>query len=296
MLQSLLVFGGLGGLGFVYVASRLKRTRSLTAANSRGPWLRIEEGAGALPAPKDAPSLWLALATLSPARRSSLLDEIEAAVASVEARSNPLLVDFIEDDLGAVIRRNQRWLLPVCNAASALLASSYEGPDGFRVQVLAPNAPTTPGDVPARKREPEGARERRARFLAWPASRSVTVRTQSAQGARRLEADLRDACADAESSIALVVDRRLLHGIGPEARLDAILGRLAKAPGRVQGDGDLPLVPTTPAHGVSISPWIVLEQNEFLVVPKLGALSPPSRFDSEIERHLRGTDAHLVGS
>lgn len=288
-MKALLAVGGLGALGLAFAAVRSKARRG------RSPWLRIEEG-GDAPHPEEPAILWLALATLSPAQRASLLDEVEAAMASVEARANPLLVDLVEDDVVDVFHRNQGWLLPLCTAASALLAVSYEGPDGFRVRALAPDSARKPGDVAAWKSGDEDRRERRARFLAWPASRSLVVRARSKDGARALEADLRNACSRKESAISLVLDRPLLEGRSPEPRLDTVLGRLAKAQERFQTDEDLQLVPKVPTPGVAISPWVILDDSEFLVVPKLGALSPSDRFASEIRERLRGTDAEITGA
>jgi hypothetical protein len=46
--------------------------------------------------------------------------------------------------------------------------------------------------------------------------------------------------------------------------------------------------------GSPISPWVALEEGELLVVPKLSALSPGLRFESEIMNLLRGTDSELI--
>lgn len=224
-----------------------------------------------------------------------MLDEIEAAMASVEARLNPLLVDLVEDDIVEVFRRNQRWLLPLCTAASALLAGSYEAPDGFGVEALAVDAPRKPDDVRAWRTQREDARERRARFLAWPVSRSVIVRNRHEGGARQLELALRDASGQPESAVALVLDRRLLHGTSPEPRLEAVLGRLMKVARRIQAENDLPLVPSTPAPGARIAPWVTLEDDEMLVVPKLAAAAT-RRFEIEIQRHIQETDSELVAT
>jgi hypothetical protein len=212
-IEVLLALGGVATLGALGFTFRWKRTK---VGPSRSPWLRIREGVTGSDNPREPPVLWLAIASLPPSRRSSLLDEIEAAMASVEARVNPLLVDLVEDDVVDVFRRNQAWLLPLCTAASALFAPLYGAPDGFQVQALPMMAPRAPGDIPAWKSEPEGARERRARFLAWPVSRSLIVRTRDKESARRLESDLRNACTGSESAVALVLDRRLLDGKSPE--------------------------------------------------------------------------------
>jgi len=291
MVRLLLAFGALGAAGALGFAFRAPRSK---VSPSRSPWLRIDEGAKGLDDPGEPPVLWLALGTLSPSRRSAILDEIEAAMASVEARSNPLLVDLVEDDVVDVFRRSQGWLLPLCTAASALLAPSYEGPDGFRVEVLAANAPAEPAGVRAWRSEPEDARARRARFLAWPASRSVIVRTPSKEAARRVEDDLRNACTERDSAVALVLDRRLLDGGSPESRLDSVLARLEKARKRIETEDTLPLVPKAPVPGIPISSWVMLDDGELFVVPKLGALSPVPRFQSEIQKRLEGTACDLI--
>lgn len=278
--------GMLGAAGTVAMRSKL--------APDRTPWLRIHAGAEPPEDRREAPVLWLALAALPRARRASLLDEVEAALASTEARENPLLIDFVDDDVGDVFHRNQSWVLPICTASSALLASSYGAPDGFSVEVLAVNAPRGSADVPAWKREPEDARARRARFLAWPAARSIVVRGKSADAARRVAEHLRDATTNPESALAIVVDSRILDGRSPDARLDRVLSRLQRARARLRGDGGLPLSPVAPAAGVRVLPWMALGDAERLVVPKLGALSPAGRFESELRSRLRGLDADLI--
>jgi hypothetical protein len=288
-IETLLALGGFAALGFAFESSRSRRTADRSA------WLRVHEHVGSPGNPGEPPALWLALATLSPSRRSAILDEIEAALASVEARLNPLLVDLVEDDVVDVVRRNQRWLLPLCTAASAVLARGYEAPDGFRVEALAVDAPRKPGDVRAWQTQREDARERRARFLAWPVSRSVIVRDRFKGGAHQVEIALRDASARPESAVALVLDRRLLYGASPEPRLEAVLARLMKAGRRIQGENDLPFVPNTPAPGACLVPWVALEDDELLVVPKLAAASPARRFEIEIQR-LLGTDSELVAT
>src|SRR5262249_30327970 len=151
------------------------------------------------------------------------------------------LVDLVEDDVDAVLRRNQPWLLPIVTASSALLARSYEAPDGFGVEVLGRGAAPSSDDVPARGSERDDPLARRARFLAWPASRSLVIRTPNTVAATRLDDRLRPACSDPESALALVVNRRMLERVGEDERLERVLSRLAEAQKRLAAADGLPV-------------------------------------------------------
>jgi hypothetical protein len=261
----------------------------------RSPWLRVHrskadpDGADR----DDAPALWLALATLPAARREAFLDEIEAALASMEARQNPLLVDLVDDDLAGVVRRNRAWLLPLCTAASALLARGYDAPDGFGVRVVPRGEPHGSGDIVAWTVFENDPVARRARFLAWPASRSRIVRTKSPDTRRDVEAALREACGDSSATLALVVNRAMLFGRSGDERLERVLARVSEGAIRAKED-DFEISPRPPAVGKPLSPWVELSEEELLVVPKLGALSPAERFEADLRRRVAGRPCELL--
>lgn len=260
----------------------------------RSPWLRVHAGAAQPSGASEAPVLWFALAALSSNRRSALLDEVEGAIASVEARHNPLLVDLVDDDVSAVFARHQRWFLPLCTAASALLAPRYTSPDGFGVEVLAAGVPPAGDDVRAWTVEAETPVARRARFLAWPASRSVLLRAESAGALERVRLSLGAACEDPTTALALVVDPGIAAGRSSDERLGRVLARLADEKAATAANGGPDLAPRVPVPGRILSPWIALRDGELLVVPKLGALSPRDRFDSELRRRIASIGSGVV--
>jgi hypothetical protein len=289
VVELLVVVAGLGATGLLSVAA----CRGGDA--NRGPRLRVHEGSKPAPGTAEPPALWLALATLDATRRAALLDDLEAALSSAEARANPLLVDLMDDDPGAVLRRNGPWLLPLCSAANALLAGRYEAPDGFAVEVLPVHAPVERGDLPAWGPLPHDERARRARFLAWPASRCLLVEARTREVREAIESDLRQAAAEASSALALVITRTHCRGQSDDPRLAHVLSRLARA-SRAAPDANSPLVLTMPAGTDGLLPWVSLSDTDLLVVPKLGGLSPSARFASEVRARIRPHDASIVGA
>jgi hypothetical protein len=284
------LLAGLAGLAFF--GPEVSACRRAVPA---GPALRLRQGTVTLVDPKEQPpTLWLALAALPPGRRSNFLDDLEASLASAEARRNPLMIDVVDDDPKDVIRRARPWLLPLCTAAHALLSPCHASPDGLVVDVLPRNAPREPHDIAAWGAVFGNERTRRARFLAWAVSRALVVHVPDVAVARALDAELSAASIDASSAVGLVLTSGLLRGECPDRRLTEVLEALASALLHARGEPEPELSLSLPHRGADLGPWIVLSQDERLVVPKLSALSPSTRFESELTRRVARYRAQVV--
>lgn len=237
---------------------------------------------------REPPSLWLALTTLHAARRTTLLDDVEAALASIEARHNPLLFDIADESDEDPFGRARSWFLPALTAAHSLLVGRYRTPTDFWVEALPRGTAPHPSDVPAWGNDSEGPVARRARQLAWAIARAVLVRDAPGRAHR----SLREAAADPASSIALVVTRDDLAK-RRDGRVVELLGRLSGAGADVSGGKSrLPL--RVPTENEDVLPWLVLEPDHALVVPRLAALAPRARFVDEVRAQAQRHGAKLV--
>jgi hypothetical protein len=301
----LLALGGLGAIGAVGGWSLLRRRGEERPAAPLGPKLLVREQAACTAVPQDeqerrlADGAWLALATLPPGKRRQLAQEIEEMAASLEARANPLVVDVVEADPDSVLRRLSPWLLPVANAAQALMAGHWRSTDGaLCVDVISGNEAVQraseghlvdPWDDTARDAGPA----RRARFLAWPVAHARRIALADAAVTQRAVARLRSRVVVRDSTLAVVVDASLQRGFGAfdEAdRLRNACGRCTKAlrRARVREGGRLRAAVAL-LRGASQDPsdrppvgWLPLEQTQVLVVPRLSALARRDAFEAEI--------------
>jgi hypothetical protein len=244
---------------------------------------------------REHPVSWLTLATLPAEQRGPFLDDLDAAAVSTEARANPLLVDFVGESVSDVLERARGWFLPLCTAAQALLEPLCYAPDGFAVEALPRGASPRDGDVSGWRAGPEGANARRARFLAWGASRSLVLRGSSRADLVGAERTLRPLCCRTDSSVALVVTKEMAHGVSPDPRIDGVLARFSRL-ARAPGAPALPLSPVLPRPGEELVPWLALSDRELLVVPKLGALSPSRRFGTEVLSSLNTRAIEILGT
>ncbi|HVU04500.1 MAG TPA: hypothetical protein VHE30_22235 [Polyangiaceae bacterium] len=283
---------GLLALGTVAAAARSAYPVARARPDPDGPRLRITNGAA--PVRTEAlPALWLALASTPPERRAAFLDDLEAAFVSAAARANPLLVDVLDLDPEAVLDEARPWLLPLCTAASSLLAPTHVSADGFAVEVLSPSTTPSPDDVPAWSADDAGP-ARRARFLAWPVARALVVRGPANGLLGSLDDALGRSSLDPGGSVALVLSAPALRGNG-DPRIATVLRRLSDGASRMHATGDVLRAASIPERGGDLVPWIALAENERLVVPKLGAIAPRARFPDEVRRIASAHGAAIVG-
>ena len=125
---------------------------------------------------------------------------LEASTTRWEARANPLLEDFEDDDPDAAL---VAWLAGGPAYVGTALAASktdYCGTDGFCVRVVPSGAPCPPGSGVSANESDRG----RATFLAWPFAHAVFLRVP-ADGDARATADVLRAAARKSTLIGLVI-------------------------------------------------------------------------------------------
>jgi len=243
---------------------------------------------------------WLALSSLPPKRRGELAEQLEATAASLEARAHPLLVDVVEADPEAMLRSLSPWLLPVLNAAQALMAGRWCSTDGsLCVDVIGEAEARARADqerhVPAWTSAELAPEARQARFLAWPVAYSRQLELQDAARKRRAVTALRARIVAPDSTLALVLDAPLQRRLGAfesAARLRQACQRCVRTSQRSATSAN----PTRRAaesllHGLAKPPsgrapvdWLRLGDAQILVVPRLSVLARRRAFDAEIER------------
>jgi hypothetical protein len=255
----------------------------------------------------------LLLASLTQADRSALLDDLLAALSSLEARLNPLLLDLAGASLDEVLAGRRAWLLPAANACLSLADGRWGSPPGPSVVALPPGAPACgPGErelspvaQPGEHPEPW---QLRARFVAWPLGCGVMIRFPTeASAAGALEA-LRARVSSAASLVAAVVDRdalsrRLDAGAGEQgdgasgdlrelrARARAFVRLRAVHPAGEADDGELTTLLGGLAEAPSTAPllpFLALSPGEVLVVPRQGALARVGELRSEVSEAVAG--------
>jgi hypothetical protein len=239
-----------------------------------------------------ARTAWLCATTLPNHALLRILEDVEQALDSLEARANPFAIDLTDEDAATIERRIGREILPIWNAARALSAPSWRTGDGaFRVAIesaaVTPPFGVTPFELWSNATVTSMPAS--ARFAAWALTGS---RLRVVDSNRK--AALRERALQPDSAVALVVDAGVL-AVSIETMLSSrAVASLAELRGRVSRleRRRLPRVGATAeilgalAGGLPPAPlfgWLALEPDEVLVVPKLRFATRPDRLDQELD-------------
>jgi hypothetical protein len=244
-----------------------------------------------VPAPRKVPKLFvskapaktrtakglgaLVLTNLPDGKRRALLSDLEEAVASGEARTHPLLEDFLELDADAVAKEHQPALLPLVTAARALLKGSWPLPEGGAIGVVPHDEQsvevTAWGKV---KTELEPVRR-----FAWPVVNALRLRLSTSSERAAAFHELRQHSTDRNASTGVCVDLESLQKRIPDAADFQKLARRANIP-MLEFLRNVDL--ERPEFG-----WLELDVLTLWVVPKLGKLASRERFVDEVQAVAR---------
>jgi hypothetical protein len=254
----------------------------------------------------------LALSSLSRRELEGLRRALEELADRLETRSDPMVEDLDESDPMAPFARLLRTFLPTLTACSAIGARRQVAPDGTMVAAVAmecdagavaseardgaEDAPATMvACIPLWQPAPAERYVRRARFLEWPLAAAVVLGFTDARHARDARDQVRESAHDAGSRVAVVLDGEDLGGARNEA-VDAVrvpAERVVALIRRGRPDHRVPerahvleLLANAPPSGAAPVPWLRLDPEEVLVVPKLSALADLETFASDVERAL----------
>lgn len=243
----------------------------------------------------------LLLATLPRAARRELVEAVDALLASLEARRNPLLIDVAETSPRELFAARKAWLGPCARVARETARNAYPlfspGTAGAAERVVVAGPPGS-GTVPAlgdRDGPDDAATLRRA---AWPVSGAFVVETTSSDGATRAQAAL--------ASLA-VQENGLVGGLWTDASARAVsadvpndlLARGARwgrsFPAAVPGANETDearalrelaqLFVPPPVQG--LLPFWERAPTDVLVLPRRGALARTGELRGALERTLR---------
>jgi hypothetical protein len=237
----------------------------------------------------------LVLGGLSPLEVEGLRRALDDLADRLEAQSDPMVEDLEDDDPLAPLARMIRRFLPALTAAEALGSRRRAAADGTLVTAVGMDCREAPGVrcVPLWKPPVEGTSLHRARFLEWPLAAAVVLGFGDAGTAQTARDALRDRARDDGSRLALALDRDDLSERRDEA-LDRVRAAAARVLGLVHRSSSrvspastrvLELIAGAPPRGSSV-PWLRLDAEEVLVVPRLSALADLDAFEKEIEAGL----------
>jgi hypothetical protein len=244
----------------------------------------------------------LALGTLTPSELAGLRRVLADLETKLETRANPLVEDLDDGDPATALSLLLRKLLPAITACDAVASRRRASPDGALVAAVAMRCdPIADAGVACAPLWTASAADRateRARFLEWPLAAAAVLGLPTGDGALRVIGDLRARSRDRHSRIALVLgERDLAGGIDPAvAEVRALAARdltLARRDASVD-TRVLELIARDPPQGPRRIPWLRLDAEEVLVVPKLGALADLDAFAREVEDELREVPAEWV--
>jgi hypothetical protein len=240
----------------------------------------------------DARTAALALGTLAPDELASLRRALEDLETHLEARANPMVEDLGDGDPTAALALLVRRFLPALTACDAIASRRRAAPEGTFVVAVAARCDAATADggvacVPLWKPAPPEAWVERARFLEWPLAAAIVLGFADAADARRASAALRARSRDAASRIALALDDDDLAG-SHDAGVDEVRAVAARVLALAARDRSvdtriLELVAREPPPDARRIPWMRLDAEEVLVVPRLGALQAVAAFVREVE-------------
>ncbi len=267
--------------------------------------VRLTSPGGESGAPVTSPeeSARLLLSTLTREEREDWGEELEALLASEEARRSPALVDFLEMDGDKWLDAQRPWLLPAIGAGAALLAGRWAS-DGLEVAVVegigASMGETEPDPgahgsrrmpawpLPATQTDPT---LRRVSLLAWPLIHAVLLEAETESQAEEAAERLRPRSRQPSGTIALVLDATCLAELDPGRSFrerSGVASHCARPQTSPGGDTttDVLLRAVCRPGGDARPAWLMLGSCQLLVVPRLRAFADRRRFLAEIRAGL----------
>jgi hypothetical protein len=305
------------GIGAVWRCRSCADRRRTSATPIRGSWPVLVVGRGAdateandaltragvawePPSSDDERAAALALGTLAPPELEALRAALDDLETRLQARSNPMVEDLEDGDPLAPLALLLRRFLPALTACDAIASRRRATPEGTMVVAVAMTCEAPDGGATCLPlwnpspggRSPEERSVERARFLEWPLATAAVLGFANVAEAGSARANLRAGSREAASRIALVLDEADLRGgeDGGVAEVRRIATRVLTLAShdRAVDTTVLELIAREPPPGSRRVPWLRLDAEEILVVPRLGALANLASFVDEIERHLGG--------
>lgn len=276
---------GLVAIAFAPSCSRRAATKTVAPP---GPRLVAEEQGSAREglAPDDGRALWLLLASLPEARRRALLDDVTAQITAAEAKTNRLMLNFLDDEPpSSSFFPSRPWLAPSLNAARALTCQRWAVPGGGFVRAFAEGVAPPEGAVAAWAVQ-QGEAER-LRFAAWPTSFGVFARFATADDTRRGTAALTERVGRDDSPLAVMLSGT---GLGPALERPVIALSARARRSKDEFVTFARLLAEGPPAGPPC-PWLAPRENEIYVVPRLGELVRHAGFVDEVRRTMRDAGA-----
>jgi hypothetical protein len=240
----------------------------------------------------EARAMAIAGVSMSPADRARILEQLDYTTARLEARLSPLDTDFGDDDPVDELRRSLERHMPTFTAARELERGAWRSAD-LAVRLAASCADGKPAADETcvslwNDREGDGppALGRRARFLAWAASRAVVADLGTRERVAECARKLRERTSANASTVALVLtnddltllatpDRAALHEAARR------LGAAMAANGRRDTKDLEAFANAIPEDRAA--PWLALPATALVVVPRLSAIADTDGFRKEIE-------------
>jgi hypothetical protein len=233
----------------------------------------------------------LALGSLSPPALGALAGALEELTKRLEIKANPLVEDLDDDPPGAELSALARTAGPSVTASDAVATHRHASGDRRLVVGIAAQCPTTPERGvscvplwPAVGADDDGAR---ARFFAWSLASAGVLSVRDAAASERAVSVLRARSLGSDSAIALVLTEADLAGGRDGADQNRVRARAARALELARSDptADTRLLARLAEQAPSgrVVPWLQLDADEVLVVPRLGALGHIAALAREID-------------
>lgn len=274
-----------------------KRTAGCRALPHEGPALVVRSVAATDAAfeGRDDRAMALAGASLTPSDRAHVLEQIDYARTRLEARLSPLGTDFEDTDPIEDLRRSLEPYMPTLTAARELERGAWASKDiAVRVAANCQMAKLAPAEICMSLWDTkDGPRDlgRRARLLAWSASRAVAFDLGTRERALQCARSIREGMKRPTSTVALVLTQDDL-ALRPDPDRDALqastrrLGAAMAAAGRegtktVEALGNATL-------DERVAAWIDVPPSSLFVVPRLSAITDSEGLRKEIEAAAGG--------
>jgi hypothetical protein len=271
------------------------KSRTDVPQDVKGPVLIVRRDAGpTLPRSNDDEdrAMALAVASIDPAERTRILDQMRYTTARLETRLSPLGTDFGDDDGDPVeaFRSAMAAHMASFTAARAFERGAWSAAGvSARVARSCADAEIAPGETCVPLWGDEGASPlhvRRARFLAWAASQAAIVDLGTPAAADACARALRIRLADPSSTVALVLTEAdlALRPLPEQEELREAARRLgiAMAANHIEDHQHLDAFARAAPKG-RVAPWLDLTPTSVLVVPRLSALARTQEFAAAIE-------------
>jgi hypothetical protein len=229
----------------------------------------------------------LALASIDPAERRRILDDMSYTAARLEARLSPLVVDLGDEDVDPVdeFRHAMESHMPSFTAARSFERGAWSIP-GTETRVAASCAEVREGEtcVPLWSSAPRPLD--RARFASWAISNAAVVDLGTPAAVEAAARALRPRTSARDSVVSLVITEAdlALEEVPERPALKDAAHRLGRAMAANEIEDDQHLEAFARAKPVGrASPWLRLSKTELVVVPRLSALTHLHELVLEVE-------------